>query len=87
MFKPLDSIANSKGLCRFYQTDPEKSNVITGPKSAASTHSIKRLLDFAKELGRPLTIMVFKGGMVTPLGLLQELHSRLTLSHIPIHMP
>ena len=31
--------------------------------------------------------MVFEGGMVAPLGLLQELHSHLTLSHILIHTP
>ena len=87
VFKPLDTIANPLGLCRFYQTDPQKSNVIMGPKSAASTCRIKRLLELAKELGWPLTIMVFKGGTVTPLGLLQELHSHLTLSHILIHTP
>ena len=79
----LDTIANPLGLCRFYWTDPQKSNVITGLKSAASTCRIKRLLELAKELGQPLTIMVFKGGMVTLLGLLQELHSCLTLSCIP----
>ena len=86
MFKPLDTIANSLGLCRFYQTDPQ-SNVIMGPKSAASTHRIKCLLELAKELGQPLTIVVFEGETVTPLGLLQELHSCLTLSHILIHTP
>ena len=87
VFKPLDSIANPKGLCQFYRTDPEKSNVIMGLKSAASTCSIKRLLDLAKELGHPLTIVVFEGGTVTLLGLLQELHLHLTLSCIPIHTP
>ena len=87
VFKPLDTIVNPLGLCRFYQTDPQKSNVITGLKSTASTCKIKHLLELAKELGWPLTIVVFEGGMVTPLGLLQELHSCLTLSHIMIHMP
>ena len=87
VFKPLDTIANPLGLCRFYRTDPQKSNVITCPMSAASTHRIKRLLELAKELGWPLTMVVFEGGMVTPLGLLQELHLCLTLSHIQIHMP
>ena len=87
VFKPLDTIANPLGLCRFYWTDPQKSDVITGLKSAASTQRIKHLLELAKELGWPLTIVVFEGGMVTPLGLLQELHSHLTLSCIPIHMP
>ena len=64
VFKPLDTIVNPLGLCRFYQTNPQKSNVITGPKSAASAHRIKHLLELAKELGRPLTIVVFEGGMV-----------------------
>ena len=74
VFKPLDTIANPLGLCRFYQTDPQKSNIVTGPKSAASAHRIKHLLELAKELGWPLMIVVFEGGTVTPLGLLQELH-------------
>ena len=87
MFKPLDTIANPLGLCRFYRTDLKKSNVITGPKSVASICKIQCLLELAKELGQPLTIVVFEGGMVTPLGLLQELHSHLTLSHIAISMP
>ena len=85
MFKPLDTIANPLGLCRFYWTDPQKSNVITGLKSMASTRKNKHMLKLAKELGQPLTIMVFEGGTVTPLGLLQELHSRLTLLCIAIH--
>ena len=87
VFKPLYTIANTLGLCRFYQTDPKKSNVITGLKSTASTCKIKCLLKLAKELGWLLTVVVFEGGTVTPLGLLQELHSRSTLSSITIHMP
>ena len=75
VFKPLDTMANPLGLCRFYQTNPQKSNIVTGPKSAASAHRIKHLLELAKELVWPLTIVVFKGGMVTLLGLLQELHT------------
>ena len=85
VFKPLDTIVNPLGLCTFYQTDPQQSNDITSAKSAAGTHRIKRLLELAKDLGQPLTIVVFKGGNITPLGLLQELHSRLTLLCIPIH--
>ena len=87
MFKPLDTIANPVGLCRFYQTDQHKFNVVTGPKSAAGTHRVKCLLELGKELGQPLTIVVFKGGMVTLLGLLQELQSHLTLSCMQIHTP
>ena len=75
VFKPLDTIANPLGLCRLYWTDPQQSNIITSPKSAAGARRIKRLLEMVKDLGQPLTIIVFKGGNVTPLGLLQELHS------------
>ena len=87
VFKPLDTIVNLLGLCRFYRTDPKKSNVITGLKSTSSIHKIKHLLGLAKELGRLLTIVVFEDGTVTPLGLLQELDSHLTLSCITISMP
>ena len=69
VFKPLDTIANPLGLCRFYWTNPQQSNVITSPKSAAGACRIKCLLEMAKDL------VVFEGGNVTPLGLLQELHS------------
>ena len=86
VFKPLDTIVNPLGLCRFYHTDPQQSNIITSPKSAAGTCRIKHLLERAKVLGRPLTIVVFEGGNVTLLGLLQELHSQLTLSRIPMHI-
>ena len=75
VFKPLDTIANPLGLCRFYQTNPQQSNIITSPKSAADTCKIKHLLERMKDLGQPLTIVVFEGGNITPLGLLQELHS------------
>ena len=85
VFKPLDTIVNPLGLCRFYQTNPQKSNIVTGPKSAAGARRIKRLLELVKEHGQPLTIVVFEGGTITPLGLLQELHLQLILSHIPIH--
>ena len=44
-------------------------------------------MELAKERRWPLTIMVFEGGIVTSLGILQELHSHLTLSCILIHTP
>ena len=88
VFKPLDTIVNPLGLCRFYRTDPHQSNIITGPKSAASTRKIKRLLELAKEFGQPLMIVVFEGGTVTPLRLMQETTPMdWTLSCIPIHTP
>ena len=49
VFIPLDSIANPLGLCRFYQTDPQKSNVVMGAKSAAAACRIKHWLELAKE--------------------------------------
>ena len=36
VFKPLETIDNPMGLCRFYWTSSKKSNVLTGPKSADS---------------------------------------------------
>ena len=85
VFKPLETIDNPIGLCRFYRMSSKKSNVLTGPKSADCTHKIHDMIKLAKGVRQPLTVIVFKGEMVTPLGLLQELHLRLTLSHIAIH--
>ena len=74
VFKPLDTIANLLGLCRFYQTNLQQFNMLSlSSKSAAGTHRIKHLLELAKDLGRPLMIVVFEGANITPLGLLQEL--------------
>ena len=87
VFKPLETIDNPMGLCRFYQTSSKKSNVLTGPKSADSTRKIHDMIKLAKGVRWPLTVVVFEGEMVTPLGLFTELHSHLTLSHIAIHMP
>ena len=75
VFKPLDTIANPLGLCRFYRTNPQKSNIITSLNSAVAACKIKHLLGRAKDLGWPLTIIIFEGSNVTSLGLLQELHS------------
>ena len=87
VFKPLDTIVNPLGLCRFYRSNPLHLNVITGPKYAASARKIKHLLEKVNDLGRHFTIAVFEGGNVTPLGLLQELHLWLTLLCIPIFTP
>ena len=45
------------------------------------------MVDVAKRVRQLLTIIIFKGELVTPVCLLQELHSHLTLSCIAIHMP
>ena len=49
-------------------------------KSTDCARKIHDMIKLAKEGGCPLTVIVFEGEMVTPLGLLQELHSCLTLS-------
>ena len=84
VFKPLDSMANLLGLCQFYHTNPDVLKSIPAPKSSASVCRVKCLLEKDKDLGQPYIIVVFEGGNVTLLGLLQELHSRFTLSYIPI---
>ena len=45
------------------------------------------MVEAAKRVRWQLTVMVFEGEMVTPVHVLQELHSCLTLSHITIHTP
>ena len=84
-FKPVEAINNPMGLCRFYRTSSKKSNVLTGPKSADCAHKIHDMIKLAKGVGQLLTVVVFEGETVSPLGLLHELHSCLTLSCIAIH--
>ena len=45
------------------------------------------MVEIAKRVGQQLTVIVFKGGLVSPVCLLKELHSCLTLSWIMIHTP
>ena len=85
VFKPAEATNTPMGLCRFYQMSIKKSNVLTGLKSADCTQKIQGMVELAKGVRRPLTVIVFKGELVTPVCLLQELHSCLTLSHIAIH--
>ena len=59
--------------------------MLTGLKSTNCAHKIHDMIKLAKGVGRPLTVVVFEGETVTPLVLLQELHSCLTLSRITIH--
>ena len=82
-FKPLDTTANPLGLCWFYCTDPETVKSVPVPKPLTTTHKVKHLLERAREQGWPYIIVIFEGGNVIPLGLLQELHLWYTLSHIP----
>ena len=85
VFKPVEAMSNPMGLCRFYRMSSKKSNVLTGPKSADCARKIHDMIKLVKGVGQPLTVVAFEGEMVTHLGLLQELHSHLTLSHIVIH--
>ena len=84
VFKPLDTIDNLMGLCRFYWMSSKKSKVLTGPKSTESAHKIKDMIKLAKGIRQLLTVVVFEGETVTLLGLLQELHLCLALSCITI---
>ena len=85
VFKPMESINNPMGLCQFYRTSPEKSNVLTGLKSADSACKIYRMVDIAKGMGQQLTIIVFDGESVSAMCLLGELHSHVALSRMAIH--
>ena len=57
------------------------------PKPPATVEHVKKLLLLATTQRRPYIIVVFQGGTVTPLGLLQELHTRSALVRIPICLP
>ena len=87
VFKPVEAIQNPMGLCRFYWTSSKKSDVLTGLKSTDCAHKIQGMVELAKGVRLPLTVIVFKGETVTPMYLLQDLHLCLTLSHIAIHTP
>ena len=87
VFKPAEAISNPMGLCWFYRTSPRKSNVLTGLKLANYARKIQGMLETAKRVRQLLTVIVFEGESVSPMCLLQELHSHLTLLHIMIHTP
>ena len=83
-FKPLDTMASPLGPCCFYCADPETAKSVPAPKPLATACKIKCLLEKAKGQGWPYILIIFEGGNVTLLGLLQELHLRYILSCIPI---
>ena len=56
---------------------PDKSNVLTGPKSAECARRIYRMVEVAKRVGRQLTVIVFDGESISPMCLLRELHSHM----------
>ena len=59
--------------------------MLTSPKQLATVEHLRGLLLLAKTQHKPYIIVVFKGGPITPLGLLQELHMWSSLAHIPIY--
>ena len=79
-------MTNPLGLCRFYRVDPNVSTP-TPLKPPATVEHVKKLLFLASMQRQPYIIVVFQGGTVTPLGLLQELHTRSALARIPIYQP
>ena len=60
------------------------ASYIPAPKSLATIHRVKHLLEKAKGPKWHYIIVIFKGGNVTLLRLLQELYLWCTLSCIPI---
>ena len=86
LFQPLNSTTNPLGLCHFYSADPNMS-MPTTPKPLATVEHVKKLLFLASTQWWPYIIVVFQGGTVTPLGLLQELHTWSALVCIPIYLP
>ena len=85
VFKLLPSMMNPLGLCHFYPMDPMIISMLTPPKPLAKVDQVKGLLLLMKTQPQPYIIVVFQGGTITPLGLLQELHTQSALAHIPIH--
>ena len=62
-------------------------STLTPPKPPAKADHVNGLLLLAKTQPQPFIIVVFQGGTITPLGLLQELHTRSALARIPIFRP
>ena len=85
VLKPVETLNNPMGLCRFYWMSSKKSNVLTGLKSTNCARKTHDMVKLAKGVRQPLTVIVFEGETVTPLCQLHELHSCLTLSCITIH--
>ena len=87
VFKPLASTTNPLGLCCFYPADPTITSTLPSLKPPAKADHVKGLLLLAKMRSWPYIIVVFQGGTITALGLLQELHTWSALACIPIYRP
>ena len=68
-----------------YRKDSANVSTLAPLKQPATMEHVKSLLLLAKMQRWPYIIVVFQGGTVTPLGLLQELHMRSALAHITIY--
>ena len=75
----------SFGVMSLLPLDPSSASMLTSPKPLAMAEHVKSLLLLAKMQRWPYIIIVFQGGPITALGLLQELHMRSALAHIPIY--
>ena len=87
VFQPLPSTTNPLGLCHFCPANRSSFSTLVPPKLPATMDHLNNLLVLAKSQQWPYIIVVFEGGPIMPLGLLQELHSCHTLVHIPIILP
>ena len=88
LFKPLASTTNPLGLCRFYPADPTITSTCFQLRSHLLRRTMSRVCSFSRRCGLGLyIIVVFQGGTITALGLLQELHTQSALARIPIYWP
>ena len=85
VFQPLPSTTNPLELCHFYHMDPLSVSMLTSPKPPAMVEHVKSLLLLAKMQRWQYIIVLSQGGPITPLGLLQELHTWSALACIPIY--
>ena len=85
VFQPLPSMMNPLGLCRFYRADPANASMLSPLKPPATANMSRVSCSLQKMQQRLYIIVVFQGGPITPLGLLQELHTWSTLARIPIY--
>ena len=74
----------SFGVMLLLPHGPSKRVYVAPPKSLATVEHLKGLLLLAKTQRRLYIIVVFQGGPITPLGLLQVLHTWSALARIPI---
>ena len=87
VFQPLPSMMNPLGLCHFYPMDPVSLSTLAPLKSPTTAEHLKGLMLLMNTQCQPYIIVVFQGGPITPLGLLQELHMWNAPARIPIFWP